>query len=78
MSEQDQFKSIDYCRKEILEVRRWIQDKSKLNEHVWDTAFKILTLMLFHCPEEFVETVRAHIDECHMRYTYWLVANQTF
>lgn len=71
MSEQEQFKDINYCRSEILEVRKWTGDKSKLSEHTFGTAFNILGMMLFHCPEEFVSTVYAHLHETNLRYFYW-------
>lgn len=72
MSEQEQYHDIAYCRKELLEVRRYITDKSKISEHVFNVAFNVLTMMLIHCPEEIVETVRAHISETNTRYMYWL------
>lgn len=73
MSEQEHFHDINYCRSQILEMRRYVCDKSKLSEHVFRVAFNVLTMMLFHCPEEFVETVRAHLGETNTRYVYWLM-----
>jgi hypothetical protein len=73
VSEQEQFHDVNYCRSEILEVRKYVTDATKQSEHMFQRAFDVLTMMLIHCPDSFVETVRAHITETNTRYLYWLL-----
>lgn len=73
MGMQEVFSDKDYCRDEMVRIRKAWGDTRNMSESFWEACRSTLAYMYLYAPPELTPMVLSHLSELNTRKTYWIL-----